>query len=111
MDCISGALNGLYILHCKQPTRILYDGHLFHDIQHPYIQALRREFLDDLKLHPPAYFVITKVSWPLSGYDRIKTFPALETWLQDNFSLYSENEFYKLYRRINRADGYDYQSR
>lgn len=111
MDCISGALNGLYILHCKQPTRVLYDGHLFHDIQHPYIQALRKEFLDDLKLQPPAYFVISKVSWPIFGYDRIKTFPELETWLGDNFVLYSENECYRLYRIINRPNSYDYQSR
>ena len=98
MDFASGNIHALYTLRYKQPTRFLYDLHFFHDIDAPYIQKLREEFLQDLKNRTPMYFVLSSVSWPISGYERLDVFPELADWLSEYYVLESENSCYRLYR-------------
>jgi len=100
MECLSGCIHALYELRCKQPTRFLFDGPFFQNVGHPYIQKIRQEFLGDLQASPPAYFVISVLSWPIRGYERLDTFPELKKWLNRNYRMESDPGFYHLYRRI-----------
>lgn len=102
MDFMSGGIHALYKLHYKQSTRFIYDFHFFHDTHHPYIQGLRKEFLNSLQSNPPVFFVLTKVSWPFQGYERLNKFPELCNWLSANYVLYASREYYRLYIRKNR---------
>jgi len=98
MDTISGGIYALYAMRYKQPTRFLYDAPFFHDRESDYIQNLRNEFLHDLKTRPPLYFVLSKRSWPINGYERLDTFPELREWLSENYILDIERGGYRLYR-------------
>jgi len=99
MECGSGGIHALYVMRYKQPTRFLFDANLFHDIDHPYIKKLRAEFLRDLQGRPPEFIVVFKRSWPLTGYERIETFPQLRDWLHKNYFMEIDAGFYHLYRR------------
>ena len=102
MDSMSGAIHALYVMKYHQPTRFFFDALFFHDISAPYIQSLRREFLNKLQHDPPLFFVVTKVSWPLNGYERLKEFPELLTWINNNYALEVQREYYRLYKRVSR---------
>lgn len=99
MDSTSGDIHALFKLKVKQPTRFIYDAHFFHDMDHPYIQMLRCEFLHDLATAPPDWFVLSEVSWPVYGYERLHQFPELATWLTANYTLEVERHCYRLYRK------------
>ena len=103
MDFMSGDILALFLLRCRQPTRFIYDFQFFHDVSHPYIQQLRKEFLDDLKRRSPAFFVVSSVSYPVQkkrGFARLQTFPELQEWLKQNYYLEKETVWYRLYRRM-----------
>jgi len=98
MDGVSGGIHALYDLRCKQPTRFIYDGHFFHDIDEPYVQNLRAEFMAGLRMNPPAFLVFSVTSWPLAGYERLEAFPELAELLSREFQIVSENKYYRIYR-------------
>jgi hypothetical protein len=103
MENTGGGIHALLKLHYRQPTRFLHDAYLFYKIDHPYVQKLRREFLHDLKQHPPLFLVITKTGWPINGYERLKTFPELHKWIHDNYVIETEAEkTYRMHYRIYR---------
>jgi len=98
MDSISGGIHALYNLRVKQPTRFIYDSHLFHDIEQPYIRKLRFEFMDALTANPPEFLVFSATSWPLPGYGRLDTFSELAEWVQNFYRIEVENDWYRIYR-------------
>lgn len=83
----------------KQPTRFVYDAHLFDKIEHLYIKEIRAEFLHDLQNRPPAFFVVSKYSALGREYERIETFPELRDWLHKNYVMEIDAGFYHLYRK------------
>jgi len=100
MDIVTGGIHALYKLRIKQPTRFIYDAHFFHDINEPYIQNLRSEFIQDLRKKPPVFLALSPISWPVKGYERLEAFPELAEWLAANYQLEIERNTYRLYRRI-----------
>lgn len=98
MDFLSGMVHGLYELELRQPTRFLFDLQFFHDIDQPYIQSLRLEFLKALREDPPAFFVLSTLSWPIPGYERLDAFPELAAWLSAYYRIETENDYYRIYR-------------
>jgi hypothetical protein len=98
MDCVGGQHHALFEMRLRQPTRFIYDGHFFHNMDDSYIQSLRREFMDNLRQSPPEFLVFSILSWPINGYDRLKNFPDLAEWLTENYEFEAERECYRLYR-------------
>lgn len=76
-DTTAGGVHALLRLGARGPTRFLYDFHFFHDPGHPTIAALRAELIRALDAHPPALIVLFEEGWPVGGYERFDTFPAL----------------------------------
>ncbi|MBI3028343.1 MAG: hypothetical protein HYY64_02375 [Candidatus Rokubacteria bacterium] len=102
LDTTDGGVHALFLLRRSQPTRFLYDFHFFHDVGHPYVQALRQEFLSALGRRPPAFLVVSERGWPRGGYERLASFPALSAWIQREYVLERERDGYRIYARRRR---------
>ena len=99
LDTAEGGAHALLRLHARQPSRLLYDFPLYHDVGHPYVQRLRAELMDALRAHPPAAVVVFERGWPEGGYERVTGFPDLERWLREHYRLDEEGDGYRLYAR------------
>ncbi len=99
LETMSGGILTLLKMDIIQPTGFICDGHLFHNIDNPYIKNLRTRFLGELQKKPPLFIVVAKNTWPIYGYERLNTFPDLRNWLQKNYTLDVERERYRLYKR------------
>jgi hypothetical protein len=92
-------LQVLYVLHAPPATRFLNDFHFFHHEEHPYIQGLRRELLDQLRASRPGMVVVFRTGqpMPLGGLDRIKRFPEVAAWVADGYRLSHEGDVFRVY--------------
>ncbi|MGH7384691.1 MAG: glycosyltransferase family 39 protein [Candidatus Rokuibacteriota bacterium] len=99
MDTTSGGIHALLRLGLKQPTRFIYDFHLFHDVDDPRIEALRAEFLGALGAGPPAAILVLEESWPVPGYGRLDTFPALRRRLEQSYLPAVDGAGYRIYAK------------
>lgn len=100
MDTTGGGLHALLKLHVAQPTRFIYDFHFYHDASTPAIQALRAEYVRDLRRDEPAALVIFHDSWLRQGYNQLTEFPALDRLIRSDYTLrYEEPGAYRLYAK------------
>jgi hypothetical protein len=97
LDTTEGGIHALYLAGGRQPTRFLYDFHFYHDVEHPYVQGLRRELLAGLRARPPAAVLLLEQGWPAGGYDRIHGFPELAAWLAAGYRLASAGDGFRVY--------------
>jgi len=98
LESNDGGIHALYLLRARQPTRFIYDFHFYHDVDHPYIQRLRAEFLEGLRTRPPDALVLVEPEWLFRrGYGRLVAFPALATLLESSYRLAHEGEGYRVY--------------
>jgi hypothetical protein len=102
-DLTEGGIHALLRLKLRQPTRFIYDFHFFHDVDDPYIQGLRRELLSRLKAKPPDFLLLfTTSGWPgprVRQTDRLATFPALESWIRENYAVDVARRDYRILAR------------
>jgi len=94
LDTTDGGIHALLRLRAVQPTRFLYDFHFYHDVEAPFVGALRAAFIDELGQRPPRVIVVFKNGWPAGGYERLDRFP----WLRERLS--------RFYRHAGSGDGY-----
>jgi len=99
MEALGDGILCLLQLHIRQPTRFIHDVYFYYDINNPYVQGLRNEFLQALQAAPPLFIIFVKYGWPIYGYERIKRFPELNEWLHAHYTLDREREAYRLYKR------------
>jgi hypothetical protein len=101
LDTTGGGIHALLSLGVVQPTRFLYDFHFFHDLGHPTIAALRGELLRGLDARPPRLMVVFEEGWPAGGYERLRTFAALEERLA-GYDLVRSGAGYRIYAQPHR---------
>jgi hypothetical protein len=97
LDTTDGGVHALLRAGARQPTRFLYDFHFHHDVEHPYVRALRAELVAGLRAHPPAAVVLFRNGWPRGGFERLEGFPELAAWLGAGYRLAEATEGYRLY--------------
>src|SRR5262249_55457099 len=97
-DTTEGGIYALYLLGARQPTRFIEDFFFFyHDVDHPYVRRLRREFLASLRRDPPGAVVIFRRGWPAGDYGRLARFPELAEWLETGYRIDREDPGYRIY--------------
>ncbi|MGH7263231.1 MAG: hypothetical protein ACREMB_00035, partial [Candidatus Rokuibacteriota bacterium] len=97
LDTTEGGIHALYLVRGRQPTRFLYDFHFYHDVDHRYVQGLRRELLAGLRARPPAAVLLFERGWPAGGYERIDDFPELAAWLAAGYRLARAGDGFRVY--------------
>jgi hypothetical protein len=90
----------LLLLQQPMVTRFVLTFHLFHHIQHSYIQKLRAEFLKTLQARRPKIIAVEKTGWNEDTSESIKKFPALADWLGKNYKITLANAYYQIFERI-----------
>jgi hypothetical protein len=82
LDWTGGAVHGMLMARAKLATRFMYDFHFYHHVSTPYIQRLRKEFMNELANKKPAFIIeiVGNKPWP-AGADTTREFPELQAFL------------------------------
>ncbi|MFA6240752.1 MAG: glycosyltransferase family 39 protein [Candidatus Hydrogenedentales bacterium] len=90
-----GTIHATLKTGAKVPTRIVWGEGLFHHVSNPFIQELRKNFVDELAASKPRFILQSKMNSDfIKGNDCSKIFPALEELLnRDYFIALDSQEF------------------
>ncbi|MEA2700171.1 MAG: hypothetical protein QOI66_4442, partial [Myxococcales bacterium] len=101
LDWTGGAVHAMLIARARLATRFMYDFHFYHHVSHPFIQLLRRRFLDEFQRAQPRfvleYFGENK-PWP-SGKDTTREFPELQQILATSYRVQQSGLEYRIHER------------
>ncbi len=99
MDTTYGAIHALYDLKLVQATGFIYDFLFYSYPEESMIIDLRAKFLREMGERKPDLLVITSQSWPQVGlrYNKMDLWPEFRTFLETNYHLGLEGEFYRIY--------------
>lgn len=99
LDWTGGAAHALLISKARLATSFVYDFHFYHDVSTPYIQALRRRFIGELKQSRPRFIVeVTDEQKPwVKGDDTTREFEELRQFLGMSYRVASEGEGYRVH--------------
>ena len=101
MDTTAGAINAMYRMKYRLPTRFMYDFMLYNNLEAAYTQAFQQEFMAALEASPPPAIVITKHSWPdpEPSFARTALIPGFDAFVSTHYQLVVDNEGYRIYAR------------
>ena len=98
LDTAEGGIHALLRLGRHLPTRFIYDFHFYHDIQSPFIQDLRHEFIQGLQNNPPHSMVLFHFHWlPPFDESRLDSFPELTELLDTHYPRRQKRDDYTIY--------------
>jgi hypothetical protein len=100
LDWTGGAVHGMLLARARLATRFMYDFHFYHHISSPYIQKLRREFMNELSESKPRFIieVLENKPWP-QGPDTTREFPELQLYLQQRYHAVQIGQTYRIHER------------
>ncbi len=99
LDWTGGAVHAMLLARAVPSTRFLYDFHFFHHLSDPYIERIRREFLDELRKAPPRFVVAVERRGRLAGPNTARTFAALDAFLADRYERSVVTDGYTIWER------------
>jgi hypothetical protein len=99
LDWTEGALHGMLLAEAVIATPYLYNYHFYHYISDPYIQEIRRRFITQLTARPPRFLIETDDELRPTGLDTTDSFPALENFVAENYTVVLEGNQYRIYER------------
>jgi hypothetical protein len=100
LDWVGGAVHAMLIAKVKIATPFIYDEYFYHNVNAPYIQALRARFMTDLRRAMPRFVVEVYDDGPYSeptGPNTSRDFPELRAFLAENYSIVKEGQGYRIY--------------
>jgi hypothetical protein len=104
LDWTGGSIHGMLQANAELATSFVYDFHFYHHVDTPYIQALRRRFLNELSESKPRYVIDIQGLKPSVKTSAARsTFPALRTFLDVNYTLAHQGTGFVVYERIDRS--------
>jgi len=86
----------------RSATPFMYDFHFYHHVQHPYVQGLRRQFVEALRASPPRFIVeVTSYDKFSASISRVPgAFPELRNLMAELFRQRVVRPDYVIYERI-----------
>jgi len=100
LDWVGGAVHAMLIARVKIATPFIYDEYFYHHVNLPYVQALRKHFMDDLQRAMPRFVVEVYDDGPYSepsGLNTSRNFPELRAFLAANYYAVKEGQGYRIY--------------
>lgn len=100
LDWTQGAVHAMLLARVPIATPFIYEISFYHDVSHPYIQGLRRQFIRALHQAKPRYLLRMPSStlW-VSGTDTSRDFPALTRFIQQYYYPAKITSDYIIYER------------
>jgi len=100
VDWAYGALCGMLKSDALLATRFPYTFYFHHHVNHPLIQKLRKEFLEQLSEAPPRFLLDPfRVIMP-TGVDTEIRFAAFEDWRDAHYRIAEEGVHYRIWERV-----------
>jgi hypothetical protein len=99
LDWTGGAVQAMLLSKACAATPYIYDYHFYHHISEPYIQLLRRRFIDSLSKTKPRFIIDVNTQKPwVSGRDTTKEFKELKSLLKKHYKVAVKGDGYKIYK-------------
>jgi hypothetical protein len=94
LDWTGGTIHAMLISEAVTATPYIFDYYFYHHVSEPYMQELRRRFMERLKEENPR-FMIDMVATPRpTGKDTTTEFPELQNFMHNNYIVvYKGNGF------------------
>ncbi len=102
LDWTGGAVHGMLMANALPATRFLYDFHFYHHVNTPFIQRIRREFMNELVAAPPRFLVDTMGQLRPHGEGTSEAFAELERWQTENYHVAEAKNGYRIWERDDR---------
>lgn len=99
LDWTGGTNQALLMLRAPIATRYVYDFYFEHHINSPVIQAMRRDFMAQLRAHPPAFVVKNDKTPRVNGPNTSAAFPELDAFLAQHYEIAVKDDDITVYRR------------
>jgi hypothetical protein len=96
-----GAVQAMLMAEVELATPFYYDTCFYHHITHPYIQGLRRQFIESLRTAAPRFVVRIDPDVPwFFGPDTWCDFPELRYLLDTGYRVVYRGRGYEIYERL-----------
>lgn len=101
LDWTGGTLLAMLETRARIATPYIFDFYFYHHVSNPYIQELRADFINDLRIASPRFIVeVVAIDKPwITGADTSREFPELRTFLNENYSVTIHKDDYLIYER------------
>lgn len=99
LDWTGGAHQALLMAEAKLATPYIYDYYFYHHISHPYIQLIRKRFIDALYREKPRFIIDILIKPRVKGKDTTDEFPALQSFIQDYYQSVKKGDGYIIFER------------
>ncbi len=114
IDAFAGCINTLYRLGLVQSTGFIVDFYFLAPDSNPVVQAMRKQFWDEIQNDPPRVFLVTKMVFPINPatpdtYDKLKLWPQFDDYLSAHYEIAAERtpqQYVRLGNRPERPAGY-----
>ncbi len=99
LDWSGGAIHAMLRADAKIATRFIYDFHFYHHLNSPYINRLKKEFLEELVKSKPEYLIqiLENKPWPI-GENTSRNFEELQDFINKNYNVVKDGPGYKIYK-------------
>lgn len=100
LDWAWGALHSMLIAKVPAATPFLSDYHFYHHLSNPYIQKLRKRFINALNASKPKYIldVYHAMKPRVRGEDTSNEFPELNLFIKQNYEQIIDQNGYRIFR-------------
>lgn len=100
LDWTGGGIHAMLLAEASLATHFMYDYHFYHHVSSPYIQKLRRKFMDQLSEASPRFIIdIFTEQDQISGLDTNRKFPELDKLLYYCYTLANTGNGYRIYEK------------
>ncbi len=101
LDTTGGAVHAMLEVEMPLATSFIYDYHFYHHTTEPYIQQLRRRFIQELEAKAPRFVIeITARNKPfVKGLHTTREFSELRRLLNQHYAVYVQEKDYRIYER------------
>ncbi len=105
LDWISGGTHAMLISKAVAATPYITDFQFYHNVSTPYIENLRKKFIEELNDEVPEFLIEVHVKGnvkpKLSGLDTAYKFPELKTFMKQHYRKDYTGDNFDIYRRNN----------
>jgi hypothetical protein len=104
IDTTKGAVHAMLIAKARLATSFLYDFHFYHHPGQPYVQALRRRMVEELRSSRPRYIVRHTRPWRPHGPNTAARFEELERIIELQYQVVFPGSRLQILERRTPAD-------
>jgi hypothetical protein len=108
LDWAGGAVHAMLMARVKLAAPFVYDESFYHNLDIPYVQQLRTQFVGDLERIRPRFIIEVHDDGPYSeptGPNTSREFPELRSFLTGHYAVIQEGQGYRIHEIMGKQTG------